>query len=123
MAPFQLTYPQYIVLLTLWEHKTLTVNDLGHYLHLDSGTLTPLLKRLEKDGWVNRKRDKVDERRVIITLTAKAQQQRNVIFDRVNSCQEKLGFSYDEYKQLMTAANQITEHLTNFTNKATTLQH
>lgn len=64
-----LTYPQYLALLVLWEHDGLTVSDLGERLHLDSGTLTPLLKRLEAADLVSRLRDAADERRVLIRLT------------------------------------------------------
>ena len=65
-----LTYPQYLVMLVLWEQDGLTVSDLGERLFLDSGTLTPLLKRLEVQGHIARLRDVEDERRVRITLTA-----------------------------------------------------
>jgi DNA-binding MarR family transcriptional regulator len=64
-----LTYPQYLVMLVLWETPSRTVGELGAALHLDSGTLTPLLKRLEANGLVDRMRDPDDERRVIVTLT------------------------------------------------------
>ena len=63
-----LTYPQYLVLLLLWEHEQLTVKELGERLLLDSGTLTPLLKRMEQRQWLNRQRDPHDERSVIIGL-------------------------------------------------------
>ena len=65
-----LTYPQYLVMLVLWEQDGLTVSELGERLFLDSGTLTPLLKRLEAQGHIARLRDIEDERRVRITLTA-----------------------------------------------------
>ena len=65
-----LTYPQYLVMLVLWEGDGLTVSDLGQRLSLDSGTLTPLLKRLEATGLITRMRDAADERRVRIGLTA-----------------------------------------------------
>ncbi len=64
-----LTYPQYLVMLALWEGDALPVSALGERLSLDSGTLTPLLKRLEAAGLVLRTRDRQDERRVRITLT------------------------------------------------------
>ena len=64
-----LTYPQYIALLALWEHDDVTVSALGDRLALDSGTLTPLLKRMETSGWVTRERDAADERRVRVRLT------------------------------------------------------
>ncbi len=65
-----LTYPQYLVMLALWEADRVTVSDLGTRLSLDSGTLTPLLKRLEATGYLSRMRDVADERRVLIRLTA-----------------------------------------------------
>ena len=64
-----LTYPQYLAMFALWEHDNLTVKELGELLHLDSGTLTPLLKRLEAMGLVRRARDTADERSVRISLT------------------------------------------------------
>ena len=65
-----LTYPQYLAMLVLWEHDGVAVSELGERLHLDSGTLTPLLKRLEVAEFVTRLRDVQDERRVLIRLTA-----------------------------------------------------
>jgi MarR family transcriptional regulator, organic hydroperoxide resistance regulator len=65
-----LTYPQYLAMLVLWEQDGLTVSELGERLYLDSGTLTPLLKRMESAGLVSRIRAVEDERRVHITLTA-----------------------------------------------------
>ncbi len=65
-----LTYPQYLAMLVLWENDGVTVSELGERLHLDSGTLTPLLKRLEAAELVTRLRDVQDERRVLIRLTA-----------------------------------------------------
>nr|WP_296340000.1 MarR family transcriptional regulator [uncultured Acidovorax sp.] len=65
-----LTYPQYLVMLVLWEQDGVTVSELGERLFLDSGTLTPLLKRLKAQGQIARLRDVQDERRVRITLTA-----------------------------------------------------
>ena len=65
----ELTYPQYLVLLVLWESDDLSVSALGERLHLDSGTLTPLLKRMESAGWLLRQRSRADERRVHVRLT------------------------------------------------------
>lgn len=65
-----LTYPQYLVMLVLWERDALTVSDIGERLFLDSATLTPLLKRLEVAGLLNRVRSAEDERQVIISLTS-----------------------------------------------------
>ena len=64
-----LTYPQYLVMLALWERNDVAVSELGNRLFLDSGTLTPLLKRLESAGFIERARATDDERRVLVTLT------------------------------------------------------
>ena len=69
LAPFNLTYPQYLVMLVLWQESPKSVGELGQLLYLDSGTLTPLLKRLEQNGFILRQRDPADERRVLISLT------------------------------------------------------
>lgn len=69
LAELGLTYPQYLVMLVLWQEETRSVGALGERLHLDSGTLTPLLKRMEAAGFVRRTRDATDERRVMISLT------------------------------------------------------
>lgn len=70
LEKLNLTYPQYLVMLVLWESDGLMVSELGQRLSLDSGTLTPLLKRLESTGLVARIRDVADERRVHVSLTA-----------------------------------------------------
>ena len=64
-----LTYTQYITMMVLWEHKSMTVKALGQELYLDSGTLTPLLKKLEDKGLVTRRRSDRDERNLIVTIT------------------------------------------------------
>ncbi|MBO9629425.1 MarR family transcriptional regulator [Shinella sp. WSJ-2] len=71
LDPYGLTYPQYIALMTLWQQDGRTVKALGATLGLDSGTLSPLLKRLEASGYITRARDKADERQVLVTLTEK----------------------------------------------------
>ena len=69
LEPLGLTYPQYLVLLVLWETDGVTVTDLGRRLHLDSGTLSPLLRRMETSGFVTRQRDEPDARKVTVHLT------------------------------------------------------
>ena len=69
LAALGLTYPQYLVLLVLWEHDALSVSELGVRLCLDSGTLTPLLKRMQAAGLLTRERAEFDERRVVVSLT------------------------------------------------------
>lgn len=71
LEELDVTYPQYLVLLLLWEHKSLSVKEMGHHLYLDSGTLTPMLKRMEQQLLLERKRSLEDERSVLITLTEK----------------------------------------------------
>ncbi len=69
LDPLNLTYTQYIVMMVLWEFDKLTVKELGEHLWLDSGTLTPVLKKLEKNGLITRKRKVEDERNLVVTLT------------------------------------------------------
>ncbi len=70
LSPLGLTYPQYLVMLILWERGTATVSELGVSLQLDSGTLSPLLRRLEKSGLIMKTRLATDERTVLVSLTA-----------------------------------------------------
>lgn len=72
-----LTYPQYLVMLALWEHETVSVKKLGNLLWLDSGTLTPLLKRMEENELLTRSRSKTDERVVNISLSDKGKNLRD----------------------------------------------
>jgi DNA-binding MarR family transcriptional regulator len=72
-----LTYPQYLAMLVLWERDDVPVKEIGRLLHLDSGTLTPLLKRLEAAGLVTRTRSSADERQVHITLTVRGRKLRD----------------------------------------------
>ena len=71
LKPLGLTYTQYIVFMVLWEQDGLQVSEIGEQLLLDSGTLTPLLKKMEAQGYLTRTRSKLDERSVIVTLTEK----------------------------------------------------
>ena len=69
LDPLQLTYTQYITMMVMWERQELTVKELGQVLFLDSGTLTPVLKKLEAKGYIDRARSKADERSLIVTVT------------------------------------------------------
>ena len=82
-----LTYTQYIAMLVLWEKQAQTVKELGEHLYLDSGTLTPLLKKMEAQGLVNRQRNAADERSVIVSLTEKGRALR----EKALSIPEKIG--------------------------------
>ena len=86
-----LTYTQYITMMVMWEHKELRVKEVGEYLYLDSGTLTPLIKRLEEKGYVTRRRSKEDERDLIVTITDKGEALKEKavhIPERLGSCIE-----------------------------------
>ncbi|ELY2497157.1 MarR family transcriptional regulator [Cronobacter muytjensii] len=69
LTPLGLTYPQYLVMMVLWQQDDITVSEIGERLYLDSATLTPLLKRMETAGLLMRQRSRQDERQVIVTLT------------------------------------------------------
>ncbi len=73
LEPWGLTYPQYLVLVLLWEHDGLSVREVGEQLELDSGTLSPLLRRMEQAGYLRRARGQQDERVVIVSLTDRGQ--------------------------------------------------
>ncbi len=78
LEPLELTYPQYLVMLCLWQDAPQSIGDLGARLYLDSGTLTPLVKRLAAAGFVTRERDPADERRVLVSPTETGQALRAV---------------------------------------------
>ncbi len=71
LKPLGLTYTQYVVFMVLWDKESVTVGQLGEILRLDAGTLTPLLKRLEKEGYVTRRRSDEDERITLVSITDK----------------------------------------------------
>lgn len=71
LKPLGLTYTQYVVFIVLWDKESVTVGQLGEILRLDAGTLTPLLKRLEKEGYVTRRRSEEDERITLVGITDK----------------------------------------------------
>ncbi|HEX7425705.1 MAG TPA: MarR family transcriptional regulator [Mycobacterium sp.] len=106
-----LTYPQYLVLLVLWEEGRATVGRLGERLQLDSGTLSPLLKRLEANGFVRRERSSTDERLVDVTLTAAGRR----LERRAQCMPERLfsstGMTEKDAANLRDAVRQLTDAL------------
>jgi DNA-binding MarR family transcriptional regulator len=97
LEPHGLTYPQYLTMLALWESPTgATVGDLGRRLHLDSGTLTPLLKRLQAAGLVDRRRDAVDERRVLVEPTSLGMALRDQVADIPLAVAGSIGLSLQD---------------------------
>lgn len=100
LAPLGLTYPQYLVMLVLWEQDGVGVGQVGERLQLDSGTLTPLLKRLEAAGLVQRLRDAGDERRVRLQLTAAGRRLRRRAEAIPNALAAAAGCGVDELASL-----------------------
>ena len=94
------TYPQYLALLVLWEEKTVSVKELGKKLFLDSGTLTPMLKRMEANGLVERRRSAEDERSVVITLTKKGEAMEDKAACVPSRLVERLEMGGEELEQL-----------------------
>lgn len=84
------TYPQYLVLLVLWEKEEIAVKEISEKLFLETNTLTPLLKRMEKNGIISRERSKTDERVVIISLTSKGKDLRHKAIEIPHQLNEKL---------------------------------
>ncbi|OPC36852.1 MarR family winged helix-turn-helix transcriptional regulator [Elizabethkingia miricola] len=102
-----ITYPQYLVLLVLWEHQEHSVSQLGEKLYLDSGTLTPLLKRLEQKNLVIRSRSKEDERIVKIKLTPEGQSLQKKAASIPKQLFEDMKVPEEELKQLKTTIEKI----------------
>ncbi|EUJ47960.1 MarR family winged helix-turn-helix transcriptional regulator [Paenilisteria rocourtiae] len=111
LEPFQLTYPQYLVLLALWEEPRQLVKELGSHLSLDSGTLTPMLKRMEGMELIERSRSKEDERKVYIELTEKAIGMESAVLESVADCISKLAFTEQDYKQLLHGIKALTSKI------------
>jgi DNA-binding MarR family transcriptional regulator len=118
LDPLGLTYPQYLAMLVLWEGDGVTVSQLGERLMLDSGTLTPLLKRLEAAGLVQRLRDSADERRVLLQLTreGRALKRRALAVPEAVAC--AAGCELDELARLTARLKTLREQLTASTARA-----
>lgn len=111
LEPLGLTYPQYLVMVALWEAEGQTVSELGEHLFLESNTLTPLLKRLEAAGMITRARDREDERQVRVWLTGKG---RKVLEDA--SCVpgkilEATGLTVEQLSKLQRAISGLRDNL------------
>ncbi|HSX68847.1 MarR family transcriptional regulator [Nocardioides sp.] len=112
LGPVGLTYPQYLTVLALGgADAALTVGDLGRSLRLDSGTLTPLLKRLEAAGHVERQRDPVDERRVLVALTEQGRELRDSLADVPLRMAERMGLGRTDVGELRRLLGALLEGL------------
>ncbi|WP_093194095.1 MarR family winged helix-turn-helix transcriptional regulator [Salimicrobium halophilum] len=117
LADLNITYPQYLVLLALWETSPLSVKELGERLYLDSGTLTPMLKRMEKENLIERYRSKEDERRVLVGLTEegrKAEEKAacipDLLLDNIDMNEEEILNLKHTLNRMLEGARQKGEH-------------
>ena len=111
LTQMDITYPQCLVMLVLWQQDSLTVSEIGERLFLDSATLTPLLKRLENAGLLNRQRSRQDERQVVVSLTdagRSLRQQAESIPDEIQCASD---CSEDEMNSLKLQLNQLRDKL------------
>ena len=111
LADAGLTYPQYLTLLALWGGAPLTVGEIGARLYLDSGTLTPLLKRLEQAGLVRRRRDPADERRVLVEPTDRGWALRERVTDVPGELGQSTGLDEGEARQLHRLLDKLIGNL------------
>ena len=118
LEPFGLTYPQYLVMLALWQKDGVSVKEIGARLHLDSGTLTPLLKRLQASGYVRRGRDPADERQLRVELTEEGQQLRWKVAEVRKSLVCSLGTTEAPIQALREQVDAITQALRAMPGKA-----
>jgi MarR family transcriptional regulator, organic hydroperoxide resistance regulator len=111
LDPIGLTYPQYLVMMALWEKETSTVKALGEMLGLDSGTLSPLLKRLEHAGLITRKRGTVDERQVLVALTPKGANLKKEGVKIMAAIGSATGCGLEELAQIRDRVNALKDSL------------
>lgn len=111
LAPLGLTYPQYLVLLVLWEEERVTVKRLGERLHLDSGTLTPVLQKLESRGHVAKTRDDHDGRVVQVELTASGRALKKKAREIPQGLACKMGLELPAIARLRTELVALTQHV------------
>ncbi|MFK3689085.1 MarR family winged helix-turn-helix transcriptional regulator [Agrobacterium tumefaciens] len=111
LDPIGLTYPQYLVMMALWEKETSTVKALGEMLGLDSGTLSPLLKRLEHAGLITRKRGTVDERQVLVALTKKGAELKKEGVKIMAAIGSATGCGLEELVQIRDRVNALKDNL------------
>ncbi|MCJ7996204.1 MarR family transcriptional regulator [Rhizobium cremeum] len=111
LEPLGLTYPQYLAMMALWEEDGLKVKTLGERLGLDSGTLSPLLKRLEQAGYVTRQRDTADERQVYVTLTENGRTMKGKAVGVMRAIGQATGCSLSELESLRDNLKKLKDEL------------
>lgn len=113
LEELDITYSQYLVMMVLWEYERLTVNQIGEKLYLDSGTLTPMLKRLEAKNYIVRHRKKEDERVVEVFLTDQGEQLQQKACVIPGKMQEKLDLSEAELSSLKETLSKLLKKIEN----------
>ena len=106
-----LTYTQYITMMVLWEHNSMTVKELGQELYLDSGTLTPLLKKLEEKGLVTRRRSDRDERNLIVTITESGEAMKDRALHIPHEMAKCITLPHDEILELYRMLHKLLEYV------------
>jgi DNA-binding MarR family transcriptional regulator len=109
LDPLGLTHPQYLAMVALWQHGPLRVKELGALLSLDSGTLSPLLKRLDATGLVSRRRSSADERQVTVELTDRGRRLREPAEKVHEQIVRRLGLDDDELAQLQSVLQRVND--------------
>lgn len=107
----ELTYTQYITMMVLWERMAVTVKELGEELYLDSGTLTPLLKKLEERGLVTRRRSERDERNLIVTVTEKGMSLRDEAVTVPEEMTKCVNLEKEEIRQMYRMLYKMLEYV------------
>lgn len=110
LKTLNLTYPQYLVLLILWEKDGISVGQITGRLHLDTNTVTPLLKRMESDGWLFRERSKSDERKVEVRLTEKGREAEKKAVEIPNQLVRGLTCSSETLQELKTLLDKLIQN-------------
>ena len=100
LEPLGLTYTQYLAMMVMWEHKSISVKDMSKLLYLDSGTLTPMLKKMEKAGLISRRRSEKDERMVIVSITERGEALQEKAAEIPSKMAECVTLDNDEAMQL-----------------------
>ena len=114
LAPWQLTYPQYLVLKLLWTRESLTVGEIATNLMLDSGTTSPLVRRLESRGLIQRSRSSEDERVVTVRLTTEGRALEDELSDVGTRVGAATGLGIEGARSTISAVHTVTKNLTRF---------
>ena len=113
LEPLGLTYTQYIAMMVMWEHRTITMSQMRQLLYLDSGTLTPMLKKMEQQGWIRRERSCEDERNIIIHLTSEGERLRSMVSDVPKQMSECVELEIEQMQELYRLLQELLQRFYN----------